>query len=68
MKQYTLVKASIIRALYAAAETAIGIIGSKTLLGEIDWRFVASAVALSTIVSLLKSIVIGTPESGGIND
>ena len=63
MKKYPLFKSALIRAGYTACEVAIGMIGTKQFIQEIEWKAVLSAVALATIVSLLKSILIGTPES-----
>ena len=57
-----LIKCSVIRASYTIAETALGIIGSATLINDVDWKFVLSASLLSGIVSLLKSIIVGLPE------
>ena len=63
MVEYTRLKSALIRALYTGAETAIAMIGTKQFISEIEWCAVGSAVALATIVSFLKSIVVGTPES-----
>lgn len=63
MKIYPLFKSALIRALYTAAEVAIGMIGTKQFISEIEWKAVGSAVLLATLVSLLKSVIIGTPES-----
>lgn len=45
-----------------AATAAIAAIGSAQTVTEVDWRFVAGSAALAGLVSLLKSIAIGTPE------
>lgn len=63
MKIYPLFKSALIRAAYTAAEVAIGMIGTKQFISEIEWKAVGSAVLLATLVSLLKSVIIGTPES-----
>lgn len=57
-----LIKCSIIRAVYTIAETAVGIIGSATLIKDVDWKFVLSASLLAGGVSFLKSIIVGLPE------
>lgn len=56
-----LVKAALVRAIRTAAQTAIAVIGSSQMVEEVDWRVVASSVALATILSLLMSIE-GLPE------
>ena len=45
-----------IRTVNTMAETAIGLIGAQTLITEVDWIEIASAVALSGIVTILINI------------
>lgn len=54
-------RAAGIRALKTVAETAVAILSTSAILSEVDWAFVASASALSGILSLLISIK-GLPE------
>lgn len=54
-------KAAGIRAIKTIAETAIAMIGTSALMSDIDWVKVASASAVSGILSLLWSIK-GIPE------
>lgn len=54
-------KAAGIRAIKTVAEAAIAMIGTGVLMSDIDWIKVASASALSGILSLLWSIK-GIPE------
>ena len=54
-------KAAAVRAVKTMAQAAIAIIGTATVMQEIDWPFCASAVAVSGILSILTSIA-GLPE------
>ena len=67
MKEKTkkFVIAALVRALYTFCEAALGFIGgSAAVLGDVDWLTVLSGAVLATIISLLKSIVVGLPEVG----
>lgn len=55
-------KATSIRALRTICQTAIAIIGTSTLMSDVNWSMVISASALSGILSVLTSIATGLPE------
>lgn len=69
MQKRTLFHAAMMRMLHAIAQTAIGVIGAESLITNVDWKVVLSAIALSAVVSLCKSVIVGTPESDdqGVN-
>ena len=50
-----------IRAIKTVAQTALGLMSSALILGDVDWVLVASASAMAGIYSLLTSIK-GLPE------
>lgn len=50
-----------IRAVKTLAQSAIATIGTAAAMGEVNWKFVLSASALSAVLSLLTSLA-GLPE------
>lgn len=54
-------KASAIRAVKTMAQTAVATIGTSAVMGDVNWLMVASASALSGIISILTSVA-GIPE------
>ena len=54
-------KASAVRAVKTMAQTAVATIGTSAVMGDVNWVMVASASALSGIISILTSVA-GIPE------
>lgn len=59
---YTFVKASSIRCLKTVCQTAVAMISTSSLMGEVDWFAVISSSALAGLLSILTSIATGLPE------
>jgi len=51
-----------IRALYTFAETFLGFIAVGAAISEVQWLRALSVSAVATLISILKSIVVGLPE------
>ena len=55
------VKAALVRAVKTIAQTAVAMIGTATVLAEVDYKIVVSDSILAGILSVLTSIA-GLPE------
>ena len=55
------IKASVVRSVKTMAQTAVATIGTSAVMGDVNWLMVASASALSGIISILTSVA-GIPE------
>jgi len=60
-KQYTWIRAALIRAIKTVAQTAVATIGTTAMLTEVNWAVVGSTAALAGVLSLLTSLG-GLPE------
>lgn len=56
-------KAALTRCLHTVAQTALATIGTTALIEKVNWMAVLSASALAGVISILKSITIGVPET-----
>ena len=56
------VKCAGVRAVKTVAQTAMSVIGVSAVLSDVNWIAVASASALSGVLSLLTSVA-GLPEA-----
>ena len=61
------VKAASITAVKTVAQTAVALIGTSTVMNEVNWAMIVSASCLSGVVSILTSVA-GLPELEEIVD
>lgn len=54
-------KCALVRSIKTICQTAIAMIGTSTVMGDVNWLMVGSASLLAGILSLLTSVV-GLPE------
>lgn len=55
--------AAMIRAIHTFAQTALSFITIGLAFTDIDWMTVLSVAGVAAVYSILKSIVLGTPEA-----
>jgi hypothetical protein len=63
MNEKDFIKAACIRAVRTVAQTALAIIGTAKVMGDVNWTIVGSASLLAGILSILMSVAFGIPEA-----
>jgi|SRR5690625_276691 len=63
----TFIRAASIRAARTVAQTAVALIGTATVLHDVDWRAVVSGAVLAGLLSVLTSIAAGLPEADDLD-
>ena len=56
------IKAAGVRAIKTTAQTAVALIGTSVVIGEVNWIMVGSASLLAGLLSVLTSVA-GLPEA-----
>ncbi len=55
-------QAAFVRALYTFAEVFLGFFAVGMSVSEVEWGHALSVSIVATIISILKSIIVGLPE------
>lgn len=55
-------EAALMRAIYTFAEVMLGFLAVGMSVSEVEWGHALSVSIVATVISILKSIVIGMPE------
>lgn len=55
-------QAAFVRALYTFAEVFLGFLAVGSSVSEVNWTHALSVSVVATIISILKSIMVGLPE------
>ena len=56
------IEAALMRALYTFAEVMLGFLAVGMSFSEVQWGHALSVSVVATVISILKSIVVGMPE------
>lgn len=59
----TFIRATVIRAVRTAAQSAIAAIGTTVLIQQVDWEVVLGTTGIATLLSVLTSLATGLPEA-----
>lgn len=63
MNEFT--KETMLKAVYTMAEAALGVMGTATLLSDVNWGALVSTVVIAGMVTVLKCIIIDLPKFTG---
>ncbi len=55
-------KAALVRAARTAAQSALAVLGTTSVLTEVDWAVVGGSALLGAVFSLLTSVATDLPE------
>lgn len=55
-------KAALVRAVRTIAQTTLAMIGTTTLIQQLDWKVIGGTALLAGLTSILTSITTGLPE------
>ena len=56
------IEAALMRAIYTFAEVMLGFMAVGMSVSEVQWGHALSVSLVATVISILKSVVIGMPE------
>lgn len=67
-KMTDILEKALMRAIWTACETMLGFITIGAPIYKVDWKMAFAVTATAVIASILKSVVVGMPESAKIDE